>query len=124
MNRFKMTTGLVCLLTASFAPAVRADGHTKETRLTLSQSLQIKNAVLAPGDYLFKLAEPDSNHSVVNIFEAGSNRLVATVIGSQAYRADDTDKEAFRISQPQGRQPGTLKWFYPGDNYGVEFQVR
>jgi hypothetical protein len=124
MNRFKMTTALVCLLTASFAPAVRADGHTKETRLTLSQSLQIRSTVLTPGQYLFKLAEPDSNHSVVNIFEAGSGRLVATVIGTQAYRADYSDREAFTISQPQGRQPGTLKWFYPGDNFGVELPVR
>ena len=122
MTRFITTTAELGLLSACFAPSIRADSQTKESHLTIYEPLQVQNTVLAPGHYVFTLAAPDRNHAVVNIYNAAGAR-VGVVIGSQAYRAHIDDKTVFTVSQ-RGNQPGTLKWFYAGDNFGVEFAVK
>jgi hypothetical protein len=124
MKQFKMTAATLGLLSACLVPSMRADDSNKETHLTINQPLQIQDTVLAPGQYVFKLAEPDTNHSVVGVYNADSNRLEGFIMGSPAYRTDAGDKHLFTISQPEGNQPAKLQtWFYPGDNFGVEFSV-
>jgi hypothetical protein len=101
---------------------MRADGYSKESHLTINQPLKVEDTLLPPGKYVFKLTQPDGNHSVVSIYSADGMRLKKVVIGCSAYRVNANDKKMFTISQPQANQPGTLKsWFYPGDNSGVEF---
>jgi hypothetical protein len=121
MNRFTITTVLLGLLPACLAPSLRADDRSKETHFTITQPLQVQGVLLAPGQYVFKLAEADTDHRVVSIDDASGRRL-GVVIGVSAYRANAGDKNRFVFSQPQGSQPSTLKsWFYPGDNFGIEF---
>jgi hypothetical protein len=104
---------------------MRAAGHDKETRLTIDRPVQVQNTVLAPGEYIFRLTVPDSNHSIVSIYNADGSRLKAIVTGFSVYRQDAADKQLFTFSQPQGNQPSALKsWFYRGDNFGVEFPVK
>ena len=125
MNRFRMTVAALGLLTASLAPSMRAGETDKETRMTINGPLQVQDTLLAPGQYVFRLTEPDSDHSVVSIFNADGTRLEGIVMGWSAYRADAGDKKLFTISQPQGDQPvKLLTWFYPGDNSGVEFSTK
>ena len=74
---------------------------------------------------MFKLTEPDTAHSVVSIYNADGTRLEGIIMGWSAYRTNTGDNKLFTISQPQGNQPATLKyWFYPGDSYGVEFSEK
>jgi hypothetical protein len=121
MNRFTITTVLLGLLPACLAPSLRADDRSKETHFTISQPLQVQGVLLAPGQYVFKLAEANTDQRVVSIDDASGRRL-GVVIGVPAYRANVGDKNHFVYSQPQGTQPSTLKsWFYAGDNFGVEF---
>lgn len=125
MTRFNTTAAMFALAAASFAPSVLADGHGKETRLAIDQPLKVQNTVLAPGEYIFKLTVPDSNHSIVSIYNSDGSHLEAIVMGVSAYRADAADKQLFTFSKPQGNQPSALKsWFYRGDNFGVEFPVK
>ena len=125
MIRFKTTAAMFAFVAASVAPAVFADGRNKESRLTIDQPLQVQNAVLAPGEYIFKLTQPDSNHSVVSIYNADGSRLEAIVTGFSAYRSEPCDKGQFTFSHRQGGQPQALKtWFYRGDNFGIEFPVK
>ena len=42
MKRFKITFAMLGLLTAGFAPSMRADDRDKETRLTTNQPLQVR----------------------------------------------------------------------------------
>jgi hypothetical protein len=122
MNRFKMTAATLGLLSVYFVPCVRADDWNKESHLTINVPLQIQGTLLAPGQYVFKLVDPDTNRDVVSIFNSAETRLETIMIGRSTYRADAGDKKLFTISEPQGNQPATLKsWFYPGDNFGVEF---
>jgi len=125
MNRFRMTAAALGLLSASFVPSMRADESNKETRMTINGPLQVQDILLAPGRYVFKLTNPDADHTVVSIYDADGARLEGIIMGWSAYRVDAGDKSLFTVSQSQGSQPATLKyWFYPGDNFGLEFPVK
>ena len=125
MNRFRMTAATLGLLSAGLVLSMRADDNNKETRMTINGPLQVQDTLLAPGEYVFKLTEPDTAHSVVSIYNADGTRLEGIAMGWSAYRVDAGDKNLFTISQPQGDQPAKLQtWFYPGDNSGVEFSVK
>ena len=124
MTRFRMTATVLGMLSAYFVSYARADEWTKETHLTINVPLQIQDTVLAPGEYVFKLMVPDTDRDVVSIFNSDGTRLEATVIGWATYRADAGDKKLFTISDAHGNQPAKLQdWFYPGDNFGVEFSA-
>jgi hypothetical protein len=124
MNRLKMTAAMLGLLMPCLGPSLRADERNKETRVTINQPLQVQDTVLAPGQYVFKLLEPDTDENVVSIFNADGGRLEGTVVGMSAYRSNAGDKKLLTVSQPVGDQPATLKsWFFPGDNAGIEFRV-
>jgi hypothetical protein len=121
MNRFRMTAATLGLLSASFVPSMRADESNKETHLTINQPLQVQDTLLAPGQYVFKLIDP----GVVSIYSADGTQSQGVILGWSAYRTDAGDKKVFTISQPHGDQPAKLQtWFYPGDNFGLEFPVR
>ncbi len=125
MNRFNVTTAILVVLPACFAPSMRADDQSKASHLTINQPVMVENTLLAPGEYVFKLTQPDGNHSVVSIYSADGVRLKKVVIGCSAYRANASEKTMFTISQPQANQAGTLNyWFYKGENFGVEFPAK
>ena len=125
MNRFKLTTAILIALPVCFAPSMRADDHSKASHLTINQPLKVEDTLLPPGEYVFKLTQPDGNHSVVSIYDADGIRLKKVVIGCSVYQGKANDKTMFTISGSQAGEPGTLKsWFYRGDNYGVEFPAK
>ncbi len=119
MNRFKKTTAMLGPLTAGYASSVRADDRDKETRLTTNQPLQVRDTLLAPGQYVFKLIAP----GMVSI-RSVDGTPAGIVLGWPAYRVDAGGKELFTVSEVEGNQPAMLKdWFYPGDNSGLEFSA-
>ena len=124
MKRFRMTAAMLGLLGACFAPSVRADDRNKETHLTINVPLRVHDTVLAPGEYVFKVIDLGSNSLAVEILNSDGTRVEATMIGLPAYRNNVGDNKVFTISDPQGDQPAILQsWFYPGDNFGVEFRA-
>ena len=121
MNRLKTTTAMLGLLAAGFAPSMRADDSNKETRITINQPLQVQDVLLAPGQHVLKLIQP----GIVSIYNADGTRPEGVILGWSAYRIDAGDKKLITVSQSQGNQPATLKyWFFPGDNFGLEFSER
>jgi hypothetical protein len=124
MNRFKLTAAMLGLLCPCFAPSLRADERNKETRVTTNQPLQVQDTVLPPGQYLFKLLEPDTDQNLVSIYSVDGRRLEGIVAGLTAYRADNDERKLLTVSQPVGNQPAVLNyWFFPGANEGIEFQA-
>jgi len=121
MNRFKITFAMLGLLAAGVAPSMRADEIDKETRLTTNQPLQVGDILLAPGQYVFKLIDP----GVVSIYNAAGTQPQGIILGWSASREDAGDKQLFTVSQSQGNEPATLKyWFFPGDKSGLEFSSK
>ena len=122
MKQFRIKTLMLAVLYACLAPASRADEQTKETHVSINGPLQVRDTLLAPGQYIFRLTEPQTDRTIVGIYNSQTGRLEATVIGLPAYRVKADGKDLFTVSPPQADQPAKLQtWFYPGDNVGIEF---
>jgi LPXTG-motif cell wall-anchored protein len=97
----------------------------KKTTITINQPMEIPGTpaiVLPPGTYVLKLLSSASSRSIVQFFNADETKLYSTVIGIPDYRLQTPEKAeiSFYETEP-GRAHPIRAWFYPGDNYGVEF---
>ena len=123
MNRFKTAVATFGLFGITLAPSLRADDINKETVMTINRPLQVQDIVLAPGQHVFKLAQPSGDHTIVSIYNATQTQLEGIIMGMPAYRVDITD-ELFSISQPVGSQQAVLQtWYFAGANSGIEFRA-
>jgi hypothetical protein len=114
----------LALIGSVITPAM-ADEWNKETRLEFSEPLEVPGKVLAPGTYVFKLADSPSDRKIVEIFSvdaSGRETFVTTVLAISAYRVDTPDKPMIALEErPSGSPQAIHTWFYPGDNTGWEF---
>src|SRR5882762_1431819 len=120
----KMFSAMICLMLLGgtyFVPKVLADESDKKTIVTVNQAIQVPGKVLAAGTYVFKLL--DSNDlTLVAIFDHDESHLITTVRGIPDVRMETPDKVILQLEERPSGQPQALKaWFYPGDNFGVEF---
>jgi hypothetical protein len=67
-----------------------------------------------------KLLNPDRR--TVQIYNANENHLITTVLVNPAFRLDAGDSEFKFYGVTEGQPPALRTWFYPGDNFGVEFR--
>jgi len=124
-NRSLTAFATVAALGLAMGPAAiraKADQWDKKTILTVNQPIQVRNTYLAPGTYVFKLLESQSNRHVVQIFNADQSRIIDTVMAVPNYRMQPTGKSRFAFWEtPPGSAKALRAWFYPGDTYGQEF---
>jgi len=120
----KMFTGMIGLMLLGgtfFVPKVQADESDKKTIVTVNEPIQVPGKVLPAGTYVFKLLD-SNDRTLVAIFDADEMHLVTTVLGIPATRTETPDKTILQLEERSSGQPEALKaWFYPGDNFGVEF---
>ncbi len=113
--------GLV-LFTTALAPFVKASEWNKMTVITTNNPIEIQGKVLAPGRYVMKLLDSPSDRNVVQIFDAHETKLEMTVLANPTYRQEPTGDTRFTFYETANGQAQALRtWFYPGDNYGMEF---
>jgi hypothetical protein len=109
------------------APAV-ADEWDKMTIFHFNAPVEVPGHVLLPGTYVFKLADLQADRDVVQIFSQdrhGMDHIVTTTIAIPAYRMNPTSKTVLTFEERRSNTPEAVsKWFYPGDNYGVQFVYR
>ena len=123
----KLLTGILGLtfLGATFlVPKAQADEEDMKTIMTVNEPIQVPGKVLPAGTYVFKLL--DSNDpSLVAIFNEDGSHLITAVQGIPSIRTETPDKAILQLEERPSGQPEALKaWFYPGDNFGVEFVYR
>lgn len=105
-----------------FAATTQADQWDKKTILTINEPLQIPKMVLAPGTYVLKLVESQSNRHIVRVMNSDETQVITTILAIPNYRLQPTGKSAFGFwEMPAGSPPALRSWFYPGDNFGQEF---
>jgi len=104
---------------------VMADAMNKRTEFQFGGSVEIPGRVLAPGKYVFELANDASDRNTVQIFSEDSNgkeSLVESVLTIPDYISNTPDKPIVRFDErPSGAPEAIHSWFYPGDNTGWEF---
>ncbi|MGH9664776.1 MAG: hypothetical protein ACRD9L_10165 [Bryobacteraceae bacterium] len=93
------------------------------TRLTVNEPIQVQDKLLEPGQYVFKLADSNSNRHVVQIFNGDQSQIIDTILAVPNYRLQPEGDSRFSFYEtPPGAAKALRAWFYPGDNSGQEFR--
>lgn len=123
LNQLKLGTCMVLAAAAAFlSPTAKADNWNRRTVMTFREPVEIPGKVLPAGTYIFKLADSQSERTVVQVFTADEAQILATVLAVPDYRLATPEKTMVTFEERASGSPEALhSWFYPGDNYGVEF---
>jgi len=104
------------------APHANADEWNKKTILTVNQTIQVRDTVLEPGQYVLQLLNSSSDRHVVQIFNGDQSRILGTVLAISKERMQPTGDTQFSFWEtPDGYAKAMRAWFYPGDTIGQEF---
>ena len=115
--------GLV-LYTTALTPLAKADEWNKKTVITTNNPIQIQGKVLGPGQYVLRLLDSPSDRNIVQILDAHETKLEMTVLANSAFRLVPTGDTRFTFYESANGQGQALRtWFYPGDNFGLEFSA-
>src|SRR5438045_4718836 len=97
---------------------LRADEWNKRTEFQFSGPVEIPGKVLAPGKYVFQLADSESDRNVVQIFSEdanGNESLVATILAIPDELTETPDKPIIHFDErPAGTPEAIHSWYYPG----------
>lgn len=127
MYKLTLITAFLCmsLIILTFLPYVKADEWNKKTKVTFSQPVEVPGVgihLLPAGTYTFKLFDSAAQRNIVQIFSEDETTLLATIIAIPNYRLKATDKTVMTFLERAANDPEALRaWFYPGNNYGLEF---
>ena len=112
----------IATLGLGLAQRAAADLYDKKTVVTFSAPVEIPGKVLTPGTYVFKLLDSSSDRNIVEVYDKDEKKLYATILAVPDYRLKPSDKPLISFEERPSNTPEAIKaWFYPGDNYGVEF---
>ncbi|HXR78017.1 MAG TPA: hypothetical protein VN737_18700 [Bryobacteraceae bacterium] len=113
-----MAAGLLFIL----APSMKADEWNKMTRISVNQPVDLQNVALSPGHYVLKLMDSPSDRFVVQVFSADQQHLITTILAIPAFRMNPASKTKFGFYESAPGHPMAVRtWFYPGDNFGFQF---
>jgi hypothetical protein len=120
-------TALTVVCGVTFAAGIvtfhaKADTWDKKTVLTVNQTIQVRDTVLEPGQYVLKLYNSNSDRHIVQIFNADQSHIIDTVMAIPKQRMEPAGDTQFTFWEtPSGKAPALRAWFYPGDTIGQEF---
>jgi hypothetical protein len=83
---------LFAFVLALCVPIANADTFNKKTKLSFSQPIRVPGTTLAPGSYIFKLVDSQSNRNIVQIMNTRENKLYATVLALPDYRLNPSSQ--------------------------------
>jgi hypothetical protein len=112
----------VVLLGGLFATQAGAQTFNKRTNLTFSQPVEVPGQVLPAGSYTFSVLESMGARNILQIWNEDKTQLITTVLGIPDYRLEPTGETVIEFHERPANAPKALRaWFYPGDNFGIEF---
>src|SRR2546423_11486144 len=107
---------------SNVSPVGEADEWNKETVVTFSEPVEVPGKDLPAGTYVFKLADSDSDRSIVEIFTKDEEHLLTTFMAVSKVRLTPADRTIVTLEERSPSNPEAIKsWFYPGDTDGLEF---
>ena len=112
----------IALVGIGLTPRAAADERDKKTIVTFSAPVEIPGKALPAGTYVFKLLDSTSNRNIVQIFDKDEKQVLATILAIPDYRLKPTDKPVISFEERPSGTPEAIKaFFYPGDEYGLQF---
>jgi hypothetical protein len=117
-----ITVALVVALLVLVSRSARADEFDQSMIFTFSGPVAIPGAVLPAGTYQFKLADPGSTRSVVQIANDDGSHVYATLDTIPDERPEPTDEPAVTFEKRADGSPEAIRTvFYPGETTGMQF---
>jgi len=105
-----------------FVPGGSADDWNRLTTVVFTEPVQVPGYVLAPGTYLFKLADISGERNIVQVWNTDQTILYATIMGFPEYLPHGPDENRFTLESRAGNAPKALKsWFQAGNPAGERF---
>jgi hypothetical protein len=113
----------VALATGMVVFRAQADQWDKKTLLTVNEPVQVRDKLLEPGQYVFRLLDSNSDRHIVQIYNGDQTRVIDTILAIPNYRLEPKGDSSFTFWEtPPGHARALRAWFYPGDNVGQEFR--
>ncbi|MGE3958719.1 MAG: hypothetical protein AB7H96_18545 [Vicinamibacterales bacterium] len=116
------TVAALTLVVGLAQPSQASTTHDNRTYFTFSQPVAVPGAVLPAGEYIFRLANPDSGRSIVQVLNRETGEVHGLFFTQHAERATiANDPEVSLGEAPAGMTPSISAWWYPGSTSGREF---
>jgi len=121
----RMMTRVACsvvLLACVLATPSAAQPMDKRTLFTFSGPVAMPGVTLPAGQYLFRLANPDSGKSVVQVLSPDGRTPYGMFFTMAAERFEAPSTPEVRFMETAAGMPAAIRtWWYPGDRRGYEF---
>ncbi|HUP40735.1 MAG TPA: hypothetical protein VM115_11490 [Vicinamibacterales bacterium] len=110
-------------LFATSATTARSFDTRRTTRFTFSRAVQIPGATLAPGTYIFEIANPNEQADIVRVLSADRQEAFLLKFTIPVYRrADGNLKATITLGEsPAGTPPPVKAWYPQSEARGREF---
>jgi len=98
----------------------------KTTYLTFTRSVAIPGTQLAPGTYIFELANPETGTGMVRVSSRDRSRVYLTAFTRNIDRPENIAADLLVLlgEASRGEAPPVRAWFPEGGNQGYEFRYR
>lgn len=106
----------------AFATAANAQPSDKRTTYTFSNSVELPGMTLPAGEYIFRLADPDSGRQVLQVLSGDQKKTFGMFFSMPIQAAEAPDKPQVRFMEATPGQPVPIRavW-YTGERTGREF---
>ena len=122
LKRVAFLAGAVALLAGGMDAPSTAQTLDKRTLFTFSGPVTMPGVTLPAGQYLFRLANPDSGRNVVQVLSADGSKPYGIFFSMRAERPEAASKPEVRFMETAAGTPSAIKtWWYPGERGGYEF---
>jgi LPXTG-motif cell wall-anchored protein len=121
-TRFFSLACAVAVFVCLMAAPVSAQPLDKRTLFTFSGPVTLPGVTLPAGQYLFRLADPNSSAKVVQVLNADGTRHYGLFFTLPAERLQPASTPEVRFMETASGKPPAIKtWWYPGEVRGYEF---
>ena len=102
--------------------AYAQEPYDLRTNFTFNQPVQLPGVELPPGEYIFRLADPDTSRKVVQVLSADRQEVYAMLHTIPRQRAEaPSDPEISFMETAEGVPPAIQTWWHRGERRGREF---
>jgi hypothetical protein len=112
----------VILLAGVMVTSGAAQTIDRRTLFTFSGPVSIPGVTLPPGQYLFRLADPTTSRTVVQVLSADGTTPYGMFFTYPADRFEAAERPEVRFMETAKGTPAAIRtWWYPGERRGYEF---
>jgi hypothetical protein len=123
LTKITVSCAIAFVLLAS-GVASKASAQTLDERVffTFSGPVELPGVALAPGKYMFRLADPLASHHVVQVASEDGRKSYGIFFTLPAVRDSPAPEPEVRFMEtPAGAPPAIRAWWNAGEQYGHEF---